>query len=268
MATAHGDAKVRRDVDALFAAYLAGDSLSEIGSREGISGERVRQLFRAAGFPRLDSAHTNRQRSQQRRAALREPLITAFRSHHSVAVAATVVGCSVGLASDILVQAGEETDVNRAWVAARSKPTVTAEFCIAALREAADRCEGRLTESRYQAFIRSGASTDGQAWPWPSTILRRLGVARWNESLDRAGVPHSALGSGPRGCPDQSLLQLAADLQRELGRPPTPNEYSAAAKAGGLPGAQSAIRRFRAWESFVGAAAQVDQSLRGSLRNA
>lgn len=246
-----GNRTAGRDVAAMFAAYVGGDSLAKIGQREGISGERVRQLFRAAGYPPLPSAHTNRQRSQERRARLREPLIVAFRELHSVSASAKAVGCSVGLATDILLEAGEETGVNRAWVASRSKPRVTSEFCIEALRDAARQCGGRLSEKRYSALIRDGASIQGRAWPWPSTVLRQLGVSRWNEALERAGIPPCSQGSGPRGVPDEALLSLAGELQCNLGRPPTPSEYGTAAKERELPGVQSASRRFGSWIGFI-----------------
>ncbi len=249
-----------RDLNALFASYLAGDSLAEIGRREGVSGERIRQLFREAGYPPLQSAHTNRQRSQQRRAELREPLIAAYRELHTVTSAAERVGCSVSVASQVLKEAGVDLNASASSESSRSKPKVSAEFCRQVLAEAADRLDGAISESRYQDLIRAGATTDGRRWPWPSTVLARLGVRTWNEALASAGVRFPSGGSGTRGVGDDELVGLARDLQQQLGRLPTQTEFAEVARTRGLPGIQSIRRRFGNWAGFVNEASAGDLS--------
>ncbi len=104
-----------RDVAALFAAYLAGDSLAVIGAREGVTGERIRQLFRAAGFPALASAHTGRQRSHQRRAQLRAPVVEAYGRLGSIAGVARQLGVSEGLVKSVLAEAGWSSSAPHRW---------------------------------------------------------------------------------------------------------------------------------------------------------
>jgi Homing endonuclease associated repeat len=241
----------KRDVAALFAAYLAGDSLAVIGEREGVSGERIRQLFRAAGYPTLVNVHTNGQQSQQRRAELRVPVVEAYRALESITKVAEQLGISVGLATAVLAEAGVETGRNHARPTTPLRTKVTAQFCVDVLTEAARRGGGSISEKRYQALLRAGASTDGQPWPWPSTVLSRLGARTWNEALAVAGVPECAPGAGSRGVGDDELVTLAADLRGALGRLPTPGEFGRAAKDAGLPGIQSVKRRFGSWESFL-----------------
>jgi len=241
----------RRDVAALFAAYLAGDSLAVIGKREGVSGERIRQLFRAAGYPTLATSHTNRQRSQERRAELEAPVVDAYRRLESITEVAKQLGISVGLATSVLAEAGIETGRRRSQPTTLLRPKVTATFCTDVLSEAARREGGTISEKRYQAMLRAGASTDGQAWPWPSTILARLGAKTWNEAVVIAGVPECAPGAGSRGVGDDDLTSLAVELEGTLGRLPAPGEFGKAAKAAGLPGLQSVERRFGSWDSFV-----------------
>ncbi len=242
-----------RDVAALFAAYLTGDSLAVIGEREGVSGERIRQLFRAAGYPTLASAHTNRQRSQDRRAELQAPVVDAYRRLESITEVAKQLGISVALATSVLAEAGIETGRRRSRSTAPLRPKVTAKFCADVLTEAARRGGGTISEKRYQAMLRAGASTDGQAWPWPSTVLARLGATTWNQALAKAGVPQCAPGPGSRGVDDQELVTLLADLRAALGRLPSASEFGKSAGIAGLPGIQSVKRRFGSWDSFVAA---------------
>jgi len=254
MAVAGDSTRVpKRDMGALFAAYLAGDSLAVIGEREGVSGERIRQLFREAGYPPLASAHTNRQRSQERRGELRAPVIDAYRRLESITEVAKQLRISVALATSVLAEAGIDTGRRRSRSTAPLRPEVTARFCTGVLTEAARRGGGTISEKRYQAMLRAGASTDGQAWPWPSTVLARLGATTWNQALAMAGVPRRAPGAGSRGVDDQVLVTLLADLRAALGRLPTASEFAKAASSNGLPGIQSVKRRFGSWDSFVAA---------------
>ena len=241
----------KRDVAALFAAYLAGDSLAVIGEREGVSGERIRQLFRAAGYPMLATAHTNRQRSQERRVELQAPVVDAYRRFESITEVAKQLGISVVLAKSVLTEAGIETGRRRSRPTTPLRPKVTAMFCTEVLREAAHRGGGTISEKRYQAMLRAGASTEGLAWPWPSTILARLGAKTWNEAVVIAGVPECASGAGSRGVGDDDLTALVVGLKGTLGRLPAPGEFGKAAKDAGLPGIQSVKRRFGSWGSFI-----------------
>jgi|SRR5450759_4166900 len=243
----------QRDVAALFATCLAGDSLAVIGEREGVSGERIRQLFRAAGYPTLASAHTNRQRSHQRRAELEGPVVDAYRRLESITEVAKQLGISVALATSVLAEAGIETGRNHSRPTTPLRPKVTAQFCVEVLAEAVRRGGGSISEKRYQAMLRAGASTDGQPWPWPSTLLSRLGVRTWNEALAIAGVPQCAPGAGSRGVGDDELFTLVIDLRGALGQLPTPGEFGRAARDAGLPGIQRVKRRFGSWESFIAA---------------
>ena len=237
----------------LFAAYLAGDSLAVIGEREGVSGERIRQLFRAAGYPTLGRAHSNRQRSQERRAELQAPVVDAYRRLESITDVAKQLRISVALATSVLAEAEIETGRRRTRSTAPLRPEVTAKFCTDVLTEAARRGGGTISEKRYQAMLRAGASTDGQAWPWPSTVLARLGTTTWNEALAMAGVPQCSPGTGSRGVDNQELVALLFDLRATLGRLPTASEFAKAASSNGLPGIQSVKRRFGSWDSFVAA---------------
>jgi hypothetical protein len=133
---------------------------------------------------------------------------------------------------------------------------VTSAICIAAIQEAAQRNRGRISESDYQAMIRVGASAGGRSWPWPSTILARLRVRTWNEALSAADIPPCSQNSGTRGVPDAVLTRLATDLARQLGRSPTPSEFTNSAKVHKIPGVQSVKRRFGSWKAFIAAATE------------
>ena len=78
--------------------------LRRLGRRESVSAEWIRQLFRAAGMPKIPEANTMRQRSRDLRADLREGVISAFMESGPVKEAASNCGCSVHLARAILAE--------------------------------------------------------------------------------------------------------------------------------------------------------------------
>jgi Homing endonuclease associated repeat len=109
-------------------------------------------------------------------------------------------------------------------------------------------------------MLRAGASTDGQPWPWPNTVLSRLEARTWNQALTVAGLPVCAPRAGSRGVGDDQLVALVVDLQGTLGREPTPGEFGKEAGEAVLPGIQSVKCRFGSWESFLANAPMASNS--------
>jgi hypothetical protein len=242
------------DVESMFAAYLGGDSLAEIGRRESVSAEWVRQLFRDAGFPAAAEAHTTRQRSRDRRADLRQPLLSSFTTSGSVRAAAEEAGCSERLASEILAAEGIEVGHAYAWMRNKSRPRMSAEFCRQVLADAARRCGGRVSLKQYTELFKGGATTAGKRWPAPNNLEHRMGVRTWNEALMAAGVPLVSAGPGVRGPSDADLITHLVQLGHQMGRPPSPKEWEEARQSNGMPGAQAVRHRFGTWAGFIKAA--------------
>jgi hypothetical protein len=237
-----------RDVAPLFAAYLAGDSLAVIGERKGVSGERIRQLFRAAGYPTLASAHTNRQRSQERRAELQAPVVDAYRRLESNAEVAKLLGISVGLATSVPAKAGIEAGAPPISI---HRPTATRGDRHVLHRRAHRSCPQRGRNHLREAI--PGDAPGRGVNRRPSMVMAevRPGAKTWDEALTMAGVPPCAPGAGSRGVENQELATLLVDLRKALGRLPTASEFAKAASSAGLPGIQSVKRRFGSWDSFV-----------------
>ena len=152
------------DVERLFAEYIAGDSLAEIGRRESVSAEWIRQLFRNAGLPKVPEAHTMRQRSRGLRAELRGHVVSEFMTSGSVKAAAGKARCSVQLARAILAE--EDIEVGQIYAWKRNKggrPEFSAEFCREVLVDAACRCGGRVSLKQYTTMFQDGASRAGSA---------------------------------------------------------------------------------------------------------
>ena len=181
-------------------------------------------------------------------------MIKAYRRLGSITGVAQDLGISVGLATAVLADGGVEIGRNQPRSTAPLRPKVTAQFCVEVLREAARQGDGTISEKRYQAMLRGGVSTEGQPWPWPSTLLSRLGARTWNQALVVAGIPDLAPGAGSRGVGNERLVAMVIDLRTALGRPPTRGSLEKLQRMWVSREFQSIKRRFGSWDAFIATA--------------
>ena len=100
----------------LAARFLPGPIVAITGSNgKTTTTSLTGEIMTAAGFPALASAHTGRQRSLQRRAQLRTPVVEAYGRLGSIAGVARQLGVSEGLVKSVLAEAGWNSSAPHRW---------------------------------------------------------------------------------------------------------------------------------------------------------
>lgn len=212
------ESQMERRVEKMHALYRAGRSLRAVGEEFGISGERVRQLFRDNGLKTR-----NRRESQT-----------------------------------LLWERYEKKPAERKSSAQRKpsewiEKKYNDEELLHTLRETSEAIGGILTTSAYNDFAKVQRFPDGRQWPSHQTHFQRFGS--WREALLTAGLaanPSSAI-SGQRIFGKGQCIDAVRHAQRELDEVPTLNQYEALARRsnGALPSAATIRNRCGSWSKAV-----------------
>ena len=176
----------------MFAAYQGGATLAQTGQQFGLSGERVRQIFRAAGLPvrsPSEARELRRRQQEDRERAMVERLreegdINLVAGEFSVRPR-RIREVTKRMAPELLAPLG------------RAEPRVargywTREAIIDAIHSWTSTYgePPRATDWRPATALRNGqperaARFSEGLWPHASTVLKRFG--RWNDAIYAAG---------------------------------------------------------------------------------
>ncbi len=176
----------------MFAAYQAGSTLAQTGERFGLSGERVRQIFRAEGLPVRSPGQARELRRAQQSERERD-MVERLRECGDFDVAADEFDVRPRRIREVVKRMAPEL----LGPLGRAEPRVargywTREAIIEAIHAWTDEYgePPRATDWRPATALRNGqperAARFAQGlWPHASTVLKRFG--RWNEAIYAAG---------------------------------------------------------------------------------
>jgi hypothetical protein len=176
--------------------YEAGATLREVGAAHGLSGERVRQLFAAYGFP------------TRSRAEVRE------------------------LQAVEIAEIESEQQSSRRGRGQRppwARKKYSDDELIECLQEASRAVGGVLSTSAYTRLAKTQRFPDGRPWPTHQTHFHRFGS--WRKALQAAGLranPSSPI-AGQRLFEVGHCIDAIRHAHRELGQVPSVNEYDGVA---------------------------------------
>lgn len=231
----------------MYALYRDGAMMKEIGSQYGLTVERVRQLFDAAGLP-IRSTSESRALQRERVARERgEEICAAFFETRDIGEVARRLQVPRGVVSDVVK--------SNFTAAQRRRPTVpsktyTDEELVAFLREAGAAASGRLSPGAYMEYAAGRRTADGRRWPTDQTCAARLG-GTWRTAVKAAGLkpirPHAA--GARRHFEEPECIEAVRTAARELGTVPTAEEYRAFAQAskGAFPSVATVRKRCGGW---------------------
>jgi hypothetical protein len=211
-------------VEQMYAMYRGGASLRAVGEQFGISGERVRQLFGAAGLE-------TRSRTEV------EEILRAEREKRA--------------------GPGEETPTRirrpAEWVEKKYSDAELLEI----LRTTSSELGGILTAHRYDEFAIGRTFADRRPWPSHQTHFLRFGS--WRGALLTAGLPANPSSpiSGQRIFGLGQCVDAVRHVRRELGQMPSVKGYETVARRsnGALPSAATVRNRCGSWSEAVRLAA-------------
>jgi hypothetical protein len=176
----------------MFAAYQGGATLAQTGRRFGLSGERVRQIFRGAGLP-VRSPREARDLRRTQQAERERAMVERLRESGDLELAAQdfdvrprrIREVAKRMAPELLAPLG------------RTEPRVARGYWTrAAIIDAIHEWTStygeppRATDWRPATALRNGqperaARFSEGLWPHASTVLKRFG--RWNDAIYAAG---------------------------------------------------------------------------------
>jgi transposase len=181
----------------MFARYLGGATLQEVGDEFAVTRERVRQIFKAAGYS-TEEARESRARAKRR--AREDEAIARLHGGATIQAVAQKLDMRVSavraLAERFVPSASEELrkgsrvpngywtqgrilDAIRAWASTYGSPPHATDWNIAALR-------ARGCEKREEHFL-SGL------WPHLTTVQSKFG--NWNRAIEAAGLEPTPVSS-------------------------------------------------------------------------
>lgn len=209
-------------VEEMYERYRSGLSLRAVGAENGISGERVRQLFENAGLPTRNSSETRASRQ-------------ALRTLRSAAI-----------------KAGAEPRRKRKpadWISKKYEDEELLEI----LRITSRELGGILTAGAYNEFAADRRFADGRPWPSHQTHFHRFGS--WRDALVAAGLPAnpSSAMSGQRIFERDHCIDAVRHVRRELGHTPSLKDYEEIARrsGGALPSGATVRNRCGSWSEAV-----------------
>ncbi len=201
----------------MYAMYQAGATLREVGAAHGVSGQRVQQLFAAAGLPRgshVKAGAVHRAEISEKGPGRRPPRQS-------------------------------RTGRRPTW----AKKKYSDEELVACLREASKAIGGVLSAAAYTRFAKTRSFPDGRPWPTHQTHFHRFGS--WRQALQAADLranPSSPI-AGQRLFEVGHCVDAIRHVHRELGRVPSVNDYERVASAsnGALPSSATIRNRCGSW---------------------
>lgn len=198
----------------MFAHYQGGATLQEIGDEFGVTRERVRQIFKTAGYSTEEVRKTRVQAKRQSREA---EAVTQLHSGATIQAVAQNLDMTVSavraLAEKFAPSASENLrkgsrvpngywtkerilDAIRAWARTYGSPPHATDWNIAALRT-------RGYEEREERFL-SGL------WPHLTTVQGKFG--NWNAAIEAAGLEPTPVSSYGRPGDDAETVADAVAL--------------------------------------------------------
>ncbi len=237
-------------VEEMHVLYEQGATLSEVGTRAGITAARVSKLFKKAGLQTRSRAQID----ELKRAAIalraherRDALVEGFRETRSVAAVAKEHGLSKVAVREIL-----EAEIPlHEYRALRRKP-VPKKYAdhelLGFLRKAGAARGGALTIAFYDDYAHGRHTADRRRWPTHQTHAKRFGS--WQKALHAAGIQANEQRTG---CDmtfgaDRCIDAIRA-VHKQLGKTPTVREYARCARdsAGSLPSLSTVCNRCGDW---------------------
>ena len=227
--------------------YVSGATLEEIGTRFGVSRERVRQIFREAELPVRSTAETHALRHDRLLRERGEEICAAFSESKDAEEVSRRLEVPRVAVEEIIKRHFPPTERRRRRRA--TAPRYPTEELIACLQEAGAAARGALTTGEYGAYAKGRQTENGRPWPSDQTYVNRFGS--WRAALLQAGLPVNPRAPRPpkRKFSDQDCIQALRDAARALGKAPTAAEYDAFVKASkkSLPGPGTVRKRCGTW---------------------
>ena len=232
--------------------YLEGRTLQEVGDEFGITRERVRQVFVAAGYH-------SRRRGERR--ALRESeddlrfeeVVAAYREIGDLDETAERVGMSVGRVRGVLARQNVDLRAYRRGRAGGWQQYGDDELldCVRSAAADPNNLSGRgiLTGQGYERVRRGRRLADGRPWPSAQSVAARFGS--WRAALERLGLPSNPPSpvAGMRRYDEHDCIDAVRQVRGLLGRLPSSAEYEELAPAlGGLPSLATVQHRVGSWQ--------------------
>jgi len=204
----------------LLGLYDQGLANREIGTRLGLSAERVRQLLLAYG---VDPQPAGERRYLAAVRGREKEIVEAYGRLGSETLVARDLGLRESHVRRLITVTVPEPGALRRHEHAR-RARYTDEDLGNALREAARQSPSPLTYHAYRTWAERRRA-DAQPRPSAQTVLLRLGT--WRAALAAAGLPVLAGGSRPATYGRSDAVAALAQAWRELGRAPTIRAYEA-----------------------------------------
>lgn len=227
--------------------YCAGATLGEVGKRFGLTGERVRQIFRNAGLHTRSLTETQSLRHDRLIQEKGEQIAAAYRRHKDVDEVAKRLKVPRTLVKEVVashLSPGERRRPRRPI-----PPKYPDSEMVAFLQEANAGTNAPLSIEQYRRYAEGRHTDDSRPWPSIYTFIRRFGS--WRRALIRAGLPVNSSGPSsikPRFS-ERDCVDALREAARTFGKPPTLTAYDQLARSSGgrLPGALTVKNRLGSW---------------------
>lgn len=226
----------------MYELYARGATLAGVGERYGLTRERVRQIFHAAGLSKI-SAADRRRRIQEERA---DEIVKKFSELHSSDAVAKGLSLPKVSVEEVLRQRVPAS-------ALRKRPEYAKKYTddelIGMVREASCALGGVLAKTSFEAYARGRVLDDGRPWPTAQTHMLRFGT--WRRALEAAGLrsnPSSPI-AGQVLFDEAQCIDAVRHVARKLDKAPTVSEYERHAREsnGGLPSSATVRHRCGGW---------------------
>jgi len=176
----------------MYALYVGGATLEEVGARFGITRERVRQVFREAGISTRSITETHVLRHDRLVNQRGAEICKAFSESRDVEAVSRQLNVPRTVVKEVVTQ--HFPPGSRAFPKKTRPPMYSTTELLAFLQEAGTAVPGRLTTGTYARYARGHRTGDGRPWPSFQTHAKRFGS--WRGALLEAGLPVK-----PRGRP-------------------------------------------------------------------
>lgn len=222
--------------------YASGATLDAVGHKYGVTKERVRQIFAAAGLPKISLAERRRRVYEHRS----DEVVERFRELQDERAVAEALCVPMSAVREILRK--------RLPPGALRRPTkhtnrYSDDELIEMLQDASRAVGGVLAKADFEAYGSGLVTADGRPWPTGQTPMKRFGS--WNKALEAAGLranPSSPI-AGQILFDEAQCIDALRHVARELGESPTAAAYDEYAKKtnGALPSQATVRNRCGRW---------------------
>jgi hypothetical protein len=200
--------------------YAEGLTLAEVGTKIGLTRERVRQILRESGVPSEPVGQRKYRAAFPARSTEVEDLFLELRDDRAVA---DVTGLPVSLVRRFVDENVPDPDVLRRKRRPRFEHFSDEEF-LECLRTAAKELSSPMSHVAYAEWTRDRMLDDVRPWPGPQGMMLRFGG--WRETLIRAGLPANQRFGPQRTFDLEDAVSAMVEAWRETGKPPTVTSYS------------------------------------------